>query len=193
MRIVSGTEKGRKLFTPPLNDKSIRPTSDRAREALFSILSDSVFGAKVLDLFAGTGAIGLEALSRGASCVVFIDNSPLALEILKKNIHLCSSSHICDCSLQIIKHDLVKGLPLEHFPKEIDKGFDLIFADPPYGKNFSSLALCSIAKHGILAKDGIVIVEERFNISLPNVASPLRLIDKRVYGEAGFWFYKSFS
>lgn len=191
LRIISGIGKGRKLFTPPLHDKSIRPTSDKAREALFSILGKSIQGAKVLDLFAGTGAMGLEAFSRNAGFVVFIDNNRLALELIKKNIALCLSGDKNTCELRVIPHDLTKGIPPIHFPTEFQTGFDLIFADPPYGKNISLSVLNSINESNLLTKNGMLIVEERFNISLPNKLSHLCLIDKRVYGESGFWLYKS--
>ena len=191
LRIISGIVKGRKLFTPPLHDKSIRPTSDKAREALFSILGKSVQGAKVLDLFAGTGAMGLEAFSRDAETVVFIDNSRLALDLIKKNIALCLSGYKNACQLRVIDHDLTKGIPLVHFPPETQTGLDLIFADPPYGKDISLSVLDSINKSNLLAENGMLIIEERFNISLPNKLSHLCLIDKRVYGENGFWLYES--
>jgi len=158
---------------------------------LFSILGKSVQGAKVLDLFAGTGAMGLEAFSRNADFVVFIDKNRLALDLIKKNIGLCLSGYSGICGLRVIQHDLIKGLPPMHFIPETEAGFDLIFADPPYGKNFSQSLLKAIAEINLLAENGILIVEERFDISLPNTAAQLNLIDKRVYGETGFWLYKS--
>jgi 16S rRNA (guanine966-N2)-methyltransferase len=190
LRIISGTQKGRKLFSPPLHDKSIRPTSDRAREALFSIIGQSVQGSKVLDLFAGTGAMGLEAFSRKANFVVFIDNSPLALDLIKKNIGLCLSGHTGNCGLRVIQHDLTKGIPLMHFPLETQAGFDLIFADPPYAKSISLVVLDTIDKSNLLTENGMLIIEERFNISLAHELSHLCLIDKRAYGENCFWLYK---
>jgi 16S rRNA (guanine966-N2)-methyltransferase len=191
LRIISGVVKGRKLFTPPLHDRSIRPTSDKAREALFSILGKSVQGATVLDLFAGTGAMGLEAFSRGAGFVIFIDNSRLALDLIKKNISLCLSGYKSAYQIQVVKHDLTKGIPLIHPPPQSRTGFDLVFADPPYGKNISLSVLNSVDESNLLAENGMLIVEERFNITLPNKLSHLCLIDKRVYGESGFWLYES--
>ncbi len=191
MRIISGTGKSRKLFTPPLHDKSIRPTSDRAREALFSILGKTVQGAKVLDLFAGTGAMGLEAFSRAADFVVFIENNRLALDLIKKNIELCRRGYTGNCGIRVIQHDLTKGLPRMFFPPETRTGFNIIFADPPYGKNLSLAVLNSLNENTLLSENGMLIVEERYNISLPDELTHLSLIDKRVYGENGFWFYKS--
>ncbi len=191
MRIISGIAKGRRLFTPPPHDKSIRPTSDKAREAIFSILGKSVQGATVLDLFAGTGAMGLEAFSRNAGFVVFIDKNRLALDLIKKNIGLCLSGYSGNCGLRVIQHDLTAGLPPMHFIPKAAMGFDLIFADPPYSKNIAQFILNAISEITLLAENGILIVEERFNISLPKTAVQLNLIDKRVYGETGFWLYKS--
>jgi 16S rRNA (guanine966-N2)-methyltransferase len=189
LRIISGTQKGRKLFTPPPNDKSIRPTSDRAREALFSILGKSVQGAKVLDLFAGTGAIGLEAFSRNADFVVFIENNRLALDLIKKNIGLCHTGYTGNCGLRVIQHDLTRGLPLNHFPMETRTGFDFIFADPPYGQNMALTILRAIDTSTLLTESGTIVVEERSNIALPVTLSNLHLTDKRVYGENGLWLY----
>ena len=189
MRIISGIQKGRKLFPPPPHEKSIRPTSDRAREALFSILGDSVENAKVLDLFAGTGALGLEAFSRNADFVVFVDNSRLALDLIKKNILLCLSGYAGTCELRVIQHDLSKGLPIKKLPPETASGFHLIFADPPYAKNISLSVLNSIDKSNLLTDNGMLVMEERFDITLPTQLSQLRLIDKRVYGECAFWLY----
>src|SRR5665648_882230 len=93
MRIISGWAKGRKLFTPPARETIIRPTSDRAREALFNIIGGQVQGASVLDLFAGTGALGIEALSRGAKNVCFVDFHPQALDLIRRNIQICMDAY----------------------------------------------------------------------------------------------------
>jgi 16S rRNA (guanine966-N2)-methyltransferase len=191
LRIISGTEKGRKLFTPPARETTIRPTSDRAREALFNILGTSIQGAKVLDLFSGTGALGLEAFSRHAAFVVFVDNSPLALELIKKNINLCFKGYKGNCEIRVIRHDLTRNLPINKLPPATQAGFDIILADPPYAKGISLAVLDWIDKNRLLADNGMLIVEERFNIALPSQLSRLCLIDKRVYGETGFWLYKS--
>lgn len=189
MRIISGSQKGRKLFSPPPHEKSIRPTSDRAREALFSILGERVHNARVLDLFAGTGALGLEAFSRKAALVVFVDNNRLALDLIKKNVLLCLSGYTGTGELRVIPHDLSKGLPVKKLPLEAASGFNLIFADPPYAKNISLSVLDSLNKSNLLTEDGMLIMEERFDITLPSQLSQLRLVDRRVYGENAFWLY----
>jgi 16S rRNA (guanine966-N2)-methyltransferase len=146
--------------------------------------------ATVLDLFAGTGALGLEALSRGAETVIFIDNSKIALEILKKNILLCHSCRSAHCEIRVIRHDLARNLPINRFPKQLAAEFDLIFADPPYSKNYSLPLLKSLNKSSLLSENGLLIVEERSNIALPAGFSNLILADKRSYGEGTFWFYE---
>lgn len=183
--------KGRKLFTPPLHEKGIRPTSDRAREALFNILGKRVAQATVLDLFAGTGALGLEAFSRNAQFVVFIDNDRLALQLIKKNILLCLTGYSGNREMRVIKHDLTRNLPQNKLPDETQSGFDLIFADPPYSQNISFSILEFVNNSSLLTQNGLLIVEERNNVKLPSSLSTLELIDRRVYGETAFCFYKS--
>ena len=190
MRIIGGTAKGRKLLTPPVREQHIRPTSDRAREALFNILGKQIEQAKVLDLFAGTGALGLEAFSRHAQFVVFIDNNSLALELIKKNVRLCLTGYSGDCEIRVISHDLSRSFPFSQLPKQIQSGFDIIFADPPYSRSMSLSVLEFLNNSSLLTQDGLLIVEERYNVDLPASLSRLEQIDKRVYGETAFFFYK---
>lgn len=190
MRIISGTARGRRLFTPSAKEDSIRPTSDRAREALFNILGNRVRNATVLDLFAGTGAFGLEAFSRDASHVVFVDNSQLAINLIKKNILLCLKGNDSTTELRVIRQDLSKPLSLKKLPDDCLNGFDIIFADPPYGKKLSHNTLKFVNNSSLLKQNGILIVEERHDIVLPNRLSSLELLDRRNYGETGFYLYQ---
>ena len=163
----------------------IRPTADRAREALFSIIGQEVKGAVVLDLYAGTGALGLEALSRSARQAVFVDNNPLALQLIGINIELCGFS---DRAI-VLKQDLSKGLNfLEKQPHELK--FSIIFMDPPYRKGLTTTMLHGIEKTNILSPDVLVVVEENALAELPTMVNELRLVDQRRYGETGFWFYR---
>jgi len=190
VRIISGSARGRKLCPPPLHDRSIRPTSDRAREALFNILGNRVEGARVLDLFAGTGAFGLEALSRDARLVVFVDHSPLSLKLIRKNIQLCRKGFSGECAVQVIKHDLTRNLPISKLTRESLSGFDLIFVDPPYSKNISLSVLDFLNKSSLLTASGLLVVEERHNVELPLEFSTFQCSDKRTYGETAFYFYQ---
>jgi 16S rRNA (guanine966-N2)-methyltransferase len=206
VRIISGGGKGRKLFTPPAREDLIRPTSDRAREALFNIIGDRVLDASVLDLFAGTGALGIEALSRGAKNVCFVDCHPQALDLINRNIQVCMNalsqhadvhdsdptSIVMDTSspVALIKHDLRRGLP--YFSKKLQSpaGFDLIFLDPPYSQGLALLLLRTLDTSSLLRNQTLLIVEERAKETLPEQLTRLTLVDQRKYGEAGFWFYQ---
>lgn len=192
MRIISGSLKGRKLYSPPAKEKSIRPTSDRAREALFNIIGNRINGAMVLDLFAGTGAFGLEAFSRNARYVIFMDSSQLALKILKKNITLCLQNSSTQGELRVVKKDLSKPVVLKTLPQECGLGFDIIFADPPYERDLSLTTLTYINDNFLLTKDGLLVVEERSKVVLPDKLSNLQKIDQRSYGEIGFNFYQNY-
>ncbi len=203
MRIISGWAKGRKLIAPPGRTNFIRPTSDRAREALFNILGKQVEDTLVLDLFAGTGALGLEAMSRGARHVVFIDNHPQALAIIKKNIRICLGETATPRQLQrneksgnqttsgktissatVLKRDLRKRLSLD------ESCFDLIFLDPPYSKGLALHCLKNIVESIFTTAGSLIIVEERSNEILPKSFNDFTLADQRPYGNTSFWFYR---
>lgn len=189
MRIISGKSRGRKLHTPKeLRGKAslIRPTSDRARESLFNIIGRRILGAKVLDLFAGTGALGLEALSRGAEQVFFVDHSPYACALIAENCRLCNE----EGASHVLRRDLRKS-PV--FLKKIagDGAFDFIFMDPPYGQGFVRNLLYFLGKEVMILNDnGMIIIEEVHDAILPEESQGLVLHDCRIYGETGFWFYK---
>ncbi len=187
MRIISGSARGRKLTSPPGQGLSIRPTSDRAREALFNIIGSHVEQAAVLDLFAGTGAMGLEAFSRGARSVTFVDNNRLALELIRKNIETCFPS--AASRLTIIQHDLRQGLPLKLLQKKLLSPFDLVFLDPPYSQGLCQRILQDLDDHNLLAAGGLLVAEERAKEKLALRFATLELVDNRVYGEAAFWIF----
>jgi len=191
LRIISGIARGRKLFTPPQKDNSIRPTADRAREGLFNILARRVESSQVLDLFAGTGALGLEALSRGAKTAIFVDNSHLSLDIITKNISLFPIENQQTNQFIVIKDNLQRPNFLKKLPVDISPQFDIIFADPPYEKDLSTSILQFINDHQILKPDGLLVIEERYNITLPKKLPRLEQSDKRKYGEACFSFYQA--
>jgi len=193
LRIISGKAKGMRLKTPSSGSLSIRPTSDRCREALFSILGDRVVHSRVLDLYAGTGAFGLEALSRDAGSAVFVDNSPASLKLIKENFTLLQQrlqAHGETAAAFIFKRDLRKGLDSV---KTIDIGdggrFDIIFLDPPYNTGLAGTTLKDLAAADLLAPGGGIIAEERSKIVLPAQIGGLKLADRRNYGDTSFWMY----
>lgn len=176
MRIVGGEYRGSALFAP--KGHHTRPTSDRVREALFNILTHSIEAfelrnIRVLDLFAGTGALGLEALSRGASFCLFIDNAAEARGILRQNIEALGLNGVTKL-LRRDATDLGKPGSLGQF--------DLMFADPPYGKGLAENALKSAYAGGWLTDDAIYVIEERTSnvVTLPDA---FHMLDQRVYGD----------
>ncbi len=195
MRIISGKARGTKLYTPPNKSRDIRPTSDRCKEALFSILADRISNARVLDLYAGTGALGLEALSRGAQSAVFIDKSNSSLALIKKNsllVHKLFTGIEEIPRILITKGELPKSLV--YVIRNIDnsyKPFDIIFLDPPYEKGFTEKTLECIDTNNLLAEQGIVVAEEYAKETLENDYKTFSLFTTRIYGDTGFWLYES--
>jgi 16S rRNA (guanine966-N2)-methyltransferase len=153
MRIVGGRLRGRTLAAP--KSQAIRPTADRLRESLFNILAhgygDPVTGARVLDLFAGTGALGLEALSRGASFALLIDDGAEARALMRENVEALGLGGVA----RIFRRDATKLGPVH--PLE---PFTLAFADPPYGRGLAEQAIASAREGGWLTPDALVVVEE---------------------------------
>ncbi len=180
MRIISGKLRGRKLQT--FKGKDLRPTSDRVRESLFNILGPKPVNASVLDLFSGTGALGIEALSRGAEKAVFLDDSASALAILRKNIDHCALKH---CT-RVIQWNAGRNLNcLKAFPHT----FDLVFMDPPYRQGLVPLVLQHLLLSQCLAP-GALIVAEHEDPPLPAIDfSRLTCIDSRRYGRTGLSFF----
>ena len=180
MRIVAGKFRGKALLSPA--DESIRPTSDRAREAVFNILASRIGvhldGLKVLDLFAGTGALGLEALSRGAASAVFVDTGAEARGIIRDHIEAFGAGGIA----KLLRRDATAlGLAGTMGP------FDLVFLDPPYRKGLGEQALASLRDGGWLAADATIMLEEAAEAEL---ALPEGFVvdDRREYGAAAVYF-----
>ncbi len=146
MRIISGRARGTKLFT--LEGLDTRPTLDRVKEPLFSIIGLKIQDADVLDLFSGSGALGLEALSRGAKKAILCDNSKKAIQIIENNIKKTK------LNAEIINDDFIKCLE-----KLKEKQFDIIFLDPPYETNYIERAINKILECNLLKKDGLIIAE----------------------------------
>ncbi len=180
MRIVSGRFRGRALTAPDTN--AIRPTSDRLRESVFNVLAhgygDPVTGARVLDLFAGTGALGLEALSRGAAFAVFVDDGSEARGIIRTNIETLGLGG----TTRLFRRDATDmGTAAPNEP------FTLVFCDPPYGKGLGLKALASCADGGWLAPDALIIAEDATGDE-PLLPDGFDLIEERHSGDTRFAF-----
>jgi 16S rRNA (guanine966-N2)-methyltransferase len=188
MRITGGELRGRQIRVPSVG---VRPTQDRLREALFSILASRVPGCRFLDLYAGSGAVGLEAWSRGAACVCWVESNRRTLAVLRENAKLCTQGGriVPDEALRALKRGLTDG------------PFDIIFADPPYEKGAAQngrhdaaapaqLILEAIATGHALAPDGVVVIEQSARSSASDVTG-WTAVDERMYGETRLRIYRA--
>ena len=170
MRVISGKVRGLKLISPPGEDT--RPTLDRVKEAVFSMISPFLIDAKVLDLFSGSGALGIESLSRGALNAVFVDNSNIAIKCIRSNIEAAKFDNVST----ILQKDSAA------FLKENKNSYDIIFLDPPYNKELIAAVLPYCAN--CLKDEGIILCETEKNESLPEDVSGLELVKEYRYGKA---------
>jgi len=179
LRITGGEMRSRKLKT--LEGLDTRPTADRVKEAVFSILYDRVYGARVLDLYAGSGALALEALSRGAKTAALADASPRACQVIRENIRALA------CENRAVLLPMKDTAALETLHRQGER-FDLVFLDPPY--RMDTAIICGkIAELGLITPDGMIVVEHSRETP-PQVRPPLQLTDRRVYGITGVSFYQ---
>ena len=177
MRVTGGIGKGRKLKVPA--GLRVRPTSDKVKQALFNILGEKVEGVHFLDLFAGIGGIGIEALSRGADRVVFVDDSRESLHVLMQNIEQTGFS----------KRAQIVASKVETFVKRTSEQFDIVFLDPPYSHALEPLLNC-LAESAILRADSVVIAEHFKKQPAPVRAGKLTLFREAKYGDTVLAFYR---
>jgi len=179
MRIIAGEFKGRRLA--PVKGRT-RPTAAKVREAVFSILGPAVSGLRVLDLFAGTGALGIEALSRGAAVAVFVEDHPESLKVLRRNLE----------ALGLLDRTTVWPLPVTTALKKVagrGERFGLAFLDPPYGGGQTVTALSALASLHLFWPGPRVVVEHSRRESLPEACGGLRRLTVRRYGDTQVAFY----
>jgi 16S rRNA (guanine966-N2)-methyltransferase len=173
MRVVAGTARGLRLDVPP--GREVRPTADRVREAMFSALGERVHGATALDLFGGSGALGIEALSRGAALAVIVELKRRAAEVIAANIARTGQNE---------RARLIRGDAMKVIPSLAAEGlvFDLVFVDPPYAGDLAVRALAAVVEAGLLGEGGVAVVEhDRRN----PFAAPagLRIASLKTYGD----------
>ncbi len=180
MRITGGELRGRRLAS--FKGLRIRPTSDRVREAIFDLLGQDMEGLCVLDLFAGTGALGIDALSRGARTAVFVENSNEALLLIRKNLVSCAYER----RSRVLRKDLAKGLPEA---RELSMKVDLVFADPPYRKGYLLPLLQRLSAWELLSSPARVVFQAARDEELPDRAGTLEAVKTRVYGETRVAIY----
>ncbi len=180
MRIISGLYKGRKLKTA--DGLSVRPTSDRLRETLFNVLRGTIDDAKFVDLCAGSGAVGIEALSRGAGHVTFVESSRKAAAVINENLAHCEIEE----NVRVINRDAVSTL--KYFASH-HLQYDIFYFDPPYDSELYSPVMWTLAKSKIIAEAGLVIVEHRSKSPLAPNYDHLRPWREIVQGETTLTFY----
>ncbi len=183
MRVVAGRQKGRRLKEP--DGRGLRPTPARVREALLSILAHRTQGARVLDLYAGTGALGLESLSRGALQVVFVENGAGPARILRDNIARCGHEERCVVVTEDAETFLASAPSFGEPP-----AFDLVFADPPYHATDLVRLLERLGLSGKIASQGIVILEHFFKHPVPARTGALTQTRQSRYGDTMLSFYQ---
>jgi 16S rRNA (guanine966-N2)-methyltransferase len=180
VRIVTGKWRGRRLRTP--RGQTVRPTADRVREAIFNILGGRTEEATVLDLFAGTGALGLEALSRGAKLAVLVESDPRTFTVLRSNVRALEATE-------------AKTLPMEcqaavRFLRRHGFRFDLVFLDPPYGRRIAERSAGDLAAAGLLAPGGTVVVEEAVRAEESRFPTGWERIGDRRYGDTRVMIFR---
>ena len=181
MRITGGELNGRVIKS--VNGLNIRPTSSKVRQAVFNIIGNDISGFRIIDIFAGTGIMGIEALSRGGLWALFIDSSNISVELIKVNLKLCGLSD----KGYVIKKDLREGLPQDEKLKK--KSVDLAFIDPPYGEDLIQGILESMARMEIMADDSVIVAESTKNNLLPEKIGDFFLAKTRSYGETKIDIY----
>ena len=178
MRVITGSARGCRL--KELEGMETRPTTDPVKEGLFNIIQFDIEGRKVLDLFAGTGQLGIECLSRGVASAVFVDLRTDAVKLIRENL---KATRLSD------KARVVSGDSME-FLKSLRESFDLIFLDPPYEAGLLEPAIAHIAKFDILSPHGIIVAEHPVGMALPALAAPYRLHRTYRYGKIALSLYR---
>lgn len=181
MRIIAGKWKGKKLNTPP--DSRVRPTLDRVREAIFSMIAFDIPSADVLDLFGGTGAMSLEALSRGANSATIVDYHKDSVDLIKKNINLCGANSQTTVFCADYGDFLIKS-------NKTGKKFDIIFVDPPYQGEMVKEVLEQIDENDVCGKNGIVILETDRDFSPMEQTEHLIKIKEKHYSKTKVSVYQ---
>jgi len=182
MKLTGGRSRGRVLVS--LKGMDIRPTSSKVREAIFNILGQDMSGHMVFDVFAGTGILGIEALSRGAAGAVFIDKSDRSIDLIKKNLALCGFEALS----KALKRDIMEKSTFELLAE--NKKFDIAFIDPPYGKGLIPHVLKMLADSDILTPDATVVAESAKDDPLPGRIGSLVHSGTKIYGDTKIDFYE---
>jgi 16S rRNA (guanine966-N2)-methyltransferase len=180
MRVIAGSHRGRRLSGP--RGTTLRPTSDKVREALFSILGTRIPGSRFLDLYAGTGAVGIEAMSRGATIVTFVESDPKAVQIMRKNLMACG----------MLDQAVVRVARTQTFlrqPQTWDGPYDVLFADPPYADRGAVELVLDGWHLGLLSSEAVMIIEQDARAQMPSETDHARLMRRYDYGDTSLFLY----
>lgn len=177
VRIISGEWKGRLLKT--VNGMQTRPTSDKVKGAIFNILRGKVSEAKILDLFAGTGNLSLEALSRGAAHADLVDKGPEAIKVIRENLKMLGAER----NTRVLQRDV-----RDFIMQSAEEKYDLIFVDPPYRQGLADIALSMLRHNDLLESEGVIIVETSSQETIDDDISPLEIRLTKEYGDTKIWF-----
>ena len=180
MRVIAGSHRGRHLSGPERT--ALRPTSDKVRQAIFSILGAEVRGGRFLDLYAGTGAVGIEALSRGASTVTFVESDPKAVQLLRKNLRTCQ---LLDRA-RIYLGQTAAFLDRKEF---WDSPYDVLFADPPYAALEELETMIHSWRPGLLSDHATLMIEQDVRTEMPTSIDHALLVRRYVYGDTALYLY----
>jgi 16S rRNA (guanine966-N2)-methyltransferase len=180
MRIIAGSHRGRRLNGP--EGTTLRPTSDKVRQAIFSILGTQVAGCRFLDLYAGTGAVGIEALSRGATAVTFVESDPKTVQLLQKNLRTCqlfNRAQVCleQTAVFLGQRDWWGG------------PYDVLFADPPYAAQDEVEVMVHAWRPGLLSECATVMIEQDSRTKLPTSIDHALLVRRYMYGDTALYVY----
>ncbi len=191
MRVIAGAFKGRRLIAPKGN-RDVRPTADRVKESVFSIVREQIIDANFLDLCAGTGNIGIEALSRGAKHVTFLERDPRCIQIIKQNLRTCGLVAGPQARHSLLRRDAVKGIS---YLQKQDAAFEIIYFDPPYGTDLASIpelyttCLALFAENSLLRTSGTLLVEHAKRFVVPDKVGNLTRSRQAAYGDTVVSFY----
>ncbi len=180
MRIITGDFKGRRLEMPA--NKDIRPTSEKVKEAIFSTISPYIYEATCVDLFCGTGNLGLEALSRGADLCYFCDNNRESINLTKRNIEMCKAEEWSQTMVGDFERNLARL-------GERGEKIDIFFLDPPYGEGYYEKCFQLIREYGLLAEEGIILAEHNSREAFPDEIEGFSKLKEKSYGTIGFTIY----
>ncbi|MCR4401917.1 MAG: 16S rRNA (guanine(966)-N(2))-methyltransferase RsmD [Firmicutes bacterium] len=182
MRVIAGKARGKRLLGAP--GMRTRPMTDSVKKSIFDILAPSVTGARCLDLFAGTGSVGIEALSRGAAFVVFVECDRRMVGVIRRNLE-----ETCLAGPARVIHADVRWAVRVLAGRE--EPFDIVFLDPPYGHGLAPMTLELIAKHGVVKQDGVVVARHERRQEMPYLCANVKLVRQERFGDTLVSFYRA--